>query len=400
LTTPSSSLAPLLAVAQATLSDRAELIEANAGFLRLLNLSEFPPEKTGVARFFIQPHFHALLNVVPDSDGLVHEGRLTIGEYAQQTRTLRARVWREGGCIRVLAEHDIEDLERLNKTVLQLNRDYTHTQIELAQTNLKLQAINTQLRDAQKKLVEAEKMASLGVLVAGVAHEINTPLGVSLAAISDLQEKSRVLAERFAQRSMTQTDLVRYFEGAAGSSELISRNLARMGRLIDSFRQLAVGARSREQKPFDLRECIDNVIRSFGRKLSAGGVALHINCTEQMVVTGSAEEWAIIFTNLIDNSLKHGFKSREQGRIDISALQDAKGLRLDYRDDGIGMTTQVQASVFDPFFTTDLQNGMGLGMHLVYNLVTQRFGGHIRCESSPQAGVHIQIEVLERVTAE
>jgi signal transduction histidine kinase len=398
LTAEHSSLAPLLAVAQATLSDRAELIEANAGFLRLLNLTKFPLNKTGVGRFFIQPHFQALLNAIPDSEGLVYEGLLTIGEYAEQTCTLHARVWREGAWFRVLAEHDIVGLERLNSTVLQLNRDYTRAQVELAQTNLKLQATNIQLRDAQKKLVEAEKMASLGVLVAGVAHEINTPLGVSIAAISDMQGKSKALAERFAQRSMTQTDLARFFEGVADSSGLISRNLARMGRLIDSFRQVAVGARSLEQKPFDLRECLDNVIRSFGRRLALGRVELQVDCTERMVATGNAEEWAIIFSNLIDNSLKHGFKMREHGRIDIHAAQDANGLRLDYSDDGNGMTPQVQARMFDPFFTTDIQNGMGLGMHLVYNLVTHRFGGNIRCTSTPGHGVHVQMEILEGVS--
>jgi C4-dicarboxylate-specific signal transduction histidine kinase len=393
LTASSNSLALLLAVAEATLSERAELIEANAGFLRLVHLAQVPPATIKVARFFIQPDFEALRNAQPDCEGLVYQGLLTFGDYAQQPCTLLARVWRVGERLRVLAEHDIEDLERLNTTVLSLNRDYTRTQLELAQANLKLQATNTRLMDTQKKLVEAEKMASMGILVAGVAHEINTPLGVSLAAVSDLQEKSAQLAERFAERNMTQVDLTNYLERSTERSSLIRRNLERIGRLIDSFRQVAVGAKPLESKPFDLRDCLDNAVRSFGDRLSSGGVRAHIDCTTKLVVTGNQQEWATVFTNLIDNSLKHAFKGRMQGRIDFQVEQSAKGLKLMYRDDGLGMTPQVLARIFDPFFTTDLQVGMGLGMHLVYNLVTHRFGGRIRCESTPGTGVQIEIEV-------
>jgi signal transduction histidine kinase len=134
-------------------------------------------------------------------------------------------------------------------------------------------------------------------------------------------------------------------------------------------------------------------VKSLGARLAAGGVQTQIECPAELVVMGNAEEWAVIFTNLIDNSLKHGFRMREQGRIDMHVAQDAHGLRLNYRDDGAGMAPDVLSRIFDPFFTTDLQNGMGLGMHLVYNLVTQRFGGQIRCESTPGDGMRIQIDV-------
>lgn len=389
----STSLGPLKSVAQATFSERAELIEANAGFLRLVNLAGATPVKKDVARFFIQPHFEALLSAPPDEEGLVYEGLLTIGEYAEKTRTLCARVWREGAHLHVLAEHDIEDLERLNTTVLNLNRDYTRAQVELAQTNLKLQATNARLMDTQKMLVEAEKMASLGTLVAGVAHEINTPLGVSLAAVSLLQEDSRLLEASFAKRSLTQADLTHYLERCKDSSTLISSNLARIGRLIDTFRQVAVGAKSFETKPFKLRECLDNVVSSFGGRLSSGKVQAQIDCAAELVVKGNADEWATIFTNLIDNSLRHGFKGREQGHIHIHVAHGAEGLQVHYRDDGMGMTPHIKTRIFDPFFTTDLQNGMGLGMHLVFNLVAHRFGGHISCESEPGVGTRIHIKV-------
>ncbi|MBK9441715.1 MAG: HAMP domain-containing histidine kinase [Comamonadaceae bacterium] len=389
----STDLATLLAVATATLSERGELIQANAGFLRLVQLAQLPPHQTNIARFFIQPTFQTLQAAPPDTQDLVYQGLLTVGEYAGQTRTLRTRIWRNSGQFQLLAEHDIEDLERLNTTILSLNHDYTQTQVELAQTNLKLQATNTRLKETQKKLVEAEKMASLGVLVAGVAHEINTPLGVSLAAASAWQGQSRQLATSFAERRMTQADLTRYLESSAGCSTLISGNLERIGHLIDSFRQVAVGGAVQGAQAFHLRKTLDNVVSSFATRLLEGGVQTRIDCAAELLVEGSPEDWASIFTHLVDNSLKHGFKGRGHGCIDIQVLQNARGALIEYRDNGLGMSAQTLARVFDPFFTTDLQQGMGLGMHLVYNLITHRLGGTITCDSKADAGVRLHIEV-------
>ena len=389
----STDLATLLAVATATLSERGELIEANAGFLRLLQLAQLPAHATNIARFFIQPTFQTLQAAQADDQDLVYQGLLTIGEYMGQTRTLRSRIWRNSGQFQLLAEHDIEDLERLNTTILSLNRDYTQAQVELAQTNLKLQATNTRLKETQKKLVEAEKMASLGVLVAGVAHEINTPLGVSLAAASAWQVQSSQLATSFAERRMTQADLTRYLESSAGCSTLISGNLERIGHLIDSFRQVAVGGAMHGAQAFHLKETLDNVVHSLGGRLQKGKVQTRIDCAAELLVQGRPEDWANIFTHLVDNSLKHGFKGRACGCIDIQVLQDARGAHIEYRDDGLGMSAQTLARVFDPFFTTDLQQGMGLGMHLVYNLITHRLGGTITCDSKADAGVRWHIEV-------
>lgn len=246
----------------------------------------------------------------------------------------------------------------------------------------------------QRRLLEAEKMASLSILVAGVAHEINTPLGVGLAAASTLQEQSQRLAGQFAARSMTQSDLTHYLENAAASTALVRTNLERIAHLITAFREVAVEGGSRESHTFSLRGALENIVQSLGDRLRAQGVMVRIECDPDLTVHGSQEDWGSIFTNLIGNSLKHGFRDRDAGNIHIKAARDErKWLRIDYRDDGCGVAGEVLARIFDPFFSTDLQRGMGLGLHLVYNLITHRMRGQIQCASTPGEGVHFHVEI-------
>jgi signal transduction histidine kinase len=144
---------------------------------------------------------------------------------------------------------------------------------------------------------------------------------------------------------------------------------------------------------FCLRDCIDNVIVSLGDHLPAERITVKIECDPDLEIVSTPDDWVSIFVNLIGNSLKHGFKGRAQGRIDICVNTDGKRLHVEYRDDGSGLAGDALTRIFDPFFTTDMQQGMGLGMHLVYNLITHRLGGSIQCESQPGDGVHFHIDV-------
>jgi len=246
----------------------------------------------------------------------------------------------------------------------------------------------------RRKLIEAAKMASLGIMVAGVAHEINTPLGVGLTAASTLQKQGTDLAQRFGEQSMTQSDLEHYLESAGASSRLILDNLERIGHLIDTFRHVAVdGDATAAKQTFGLKDCIDEVIRSLGDRLPAERITIDIQCDPTLKIKSLRGDWATIFINLIGNSVKHGFKGREHGMINITVVSDAKKLQLEYRDDGVGLAPESLARIFDPFFSSDLQHGMGLGMYLVYNLITHRMGGDIQCESDLGQGVHFHIEV-------
>ena len=120
---------------------------------------------------------------------------------------------------------------------------------------------------------------------------------------------------------------------------------------------------------------------------------MKLDCDDALEIDSIPGDWASIFTNLFTNSLQHGFRGRDHGRIEVAVALREGRLTVDYSDNGIGMAPETRQRVFDPFFTTDLQQGMGLGMHIAYNLVTQRFGGEIACDSEPGTGAHFHIEV-------
>ena len=245
----------------------------------------------------------------------------------------------------------------------------------------------------RRRLLEAEKMAALAIVVAGVAHEINTPLGIGLTAASSLQDRTRDLTARFAARTMTQSDLTGYLQHAAEATQLMRSNLDRIAHLTEAFRHVVVNERPLPSEPFAVRDSLETVRQSFAERLAAAHVQVTIECDPALLIDGVANDWSSIVANLIGNSLQHGFKGRSHGRIRIQVDGDAKRWQLRYRDDGVGMSPETLARIFDPFFTTDLQNGMGLGMYLVYNLVTHRLHGTIHCETAPDAGVNFLIDI-------
>jgi signal transduction histidine kinase len=403
----SKELDSLTAVVAASIDQTGLLLDANEGFCRLINIKQESIAGVRADFFFIQPAFSELINNPPNAEGELHRGLLTIGNYMGQTRSLKARIWRKGNRLQLLAEHDVGSLEQLNNRVLQLNQDYAKSQFELSQVNLKLKqreleleqslvelkATNLNLKATQKQLVEAEKMAALGMMVAGVAHEINTPLGVSLGSASLLARQTQALSQRFSERSMTQSDLKNFLNDASQEAALIHSNLNRIGRLTDRFRELAIDSRQTTKSRFKLKTCLEDTITSLRSLIQTQHVNVLVNCDNSLEVQSYASDWVSIFTNLLTNSLQHGFKDRDKGNINVTITTTRQQLVVDYTDDGVGLSAETQARIFDPFFTTDLQHGMGLGMHLTYNLITQQMHGSISCLNPAGQGVHFHIEI-------
>jgi signal transduction histidine kinase len=302
-------------------------------------------------------------------------------------------VWTtDGNGFALLFAHDGQEVGRITIDGLAFCQ-YRERYLNLALAMSGVCALALESARTRKRLVEAEKMASLGVMVAGIAHEINTPVGVSVLAASTVQRDTQKLAQSFAERRMTQSSLQTYLSDAQSQNGLILSNLQRVGTLIDAFRQVAVNGLPQTTSPVRLSRCIKDVIASLGDRINGQQFQVRIDCDEMLAIESYPGDWASIFTNLIANSLQHGFKGQEKGQVDISVIQDSKKLLITYADDGVGLTPEGRKRIFDPFFTTDLQNGMGLGMHLVYNLVTQRMGGTITCPEPIANGAIFQIEV-------
>lgn len=244
-----------------------------------------------------------------------------------------------------------------------------------------------ELQRTKRQLVEAEKMAALGNLVAGVAHEINTPLGIGITASSVLVDRTKQFADIFKANTMKRSDLQSYLQSAHKTGKLILKNLQRTGELVQSFKQVSVDQASEQKRVFKLKCYLQDVIRSLEPKLKVKSLRIEIDCDETLELNSYPGIVAQIITNFLINSLTHGFQDMDEGQINIVARAEENDLLLEYRDNGKGISEDILPKIFDPFFTTNKQLGTGLGMHIVYNIITQKLKGSITCNSEPGNGV-------------
>lgn len=296
---------------------------------------------------------------------------------------------------------DITDLKEGEQALAAMNRDLEQRVAErteaLLQSNRELADSIDSLQRAQRQLVEHEKMAALGGLVAGVAHEINTPLGIGVTAASHLEQHTRAFRRRAEEGRLTRSELQAFIDIADESADLILRNLHRADKLIKSFKQVAVDQSSEAQRRIDLADYVEEILTSLRPSLRKSRHDVQAAIPPGILIDTLPGAIYQVISNLIGNSLLHGFTDREGGgAIRIDARVEGDSVHIDYRDNGVGMAEDIRRRVFEPFFTTRRgSGGSGLGMHIVYNLVTQALGGSIVCESAPGQGVHVAI-VLPR----
>jgi two-component system sensor histidine kinase ChiS len=248
------------------------------------------------------------------------------------------------------------------------------------------------LHQAKIRLIQAEKLASLGGLVAGIAHEINTPIGIGVTASSHLVSLSSEMADKYAQGILSRKELTSFINELEETSSLLLSNLQRTEKLISSFKQVAVDQTAEEQRSFQVKSYLMDIFLSLWPKWKHSRHRFFIEIDESLELFGYPGAFYQILTNLILNSLLHGFEDVEQGTIMVQGRVDGSMLELVYRDDGKGIDSSLLSRIFDPFVTTKRgQGGTGLGLSIVYNLVTQLWKGSIRCESESNIGTAITI---------
>lgn len=258
----------------------------------------------------------------------------------------------------------------------------------------------TESKQAERHLLRSERMAALGDLVAGVAHEISTPLGVALMSASFLRDTTEAYMNTGQELPSDPVLLRKYSKNAFEATSLILTNLSRAADLLNSFKQVAVDQSGEAQRVFDLKKYVDEVLASLRPKYKRSGHLIVVNCDEHIEINSHPGAFSQIITNLVMNSLIHAFDNMSPGTITIDIHKNQEKLKLRYHDSGKGMDAATLSKIFDPFFTTRRgQGGSGLGMHIVYNLVTQKLNGQIECRSTPGSGTEFIIRLpLEPLT--
>jgi signal transduction histidine kinase len=268
------------------------------------------------------------------------------------------------------------------------------TDDELRTSKEKAEGALLELNAAQQNLIDAERLAALGGLVAGVAHEVNNPIGISLTVASSFARRAEMFeADLKSDGQLRRSRLEEFVRTSRDAAEQLVANLHRAAELIQSFKQVAVDRSHAERRPFSLSEATDQIIASLRPVLKKASIALSVDVPEGLVIDGYPGSYGQILTNLFLNAANHAFADGRSGAISISARpRGHEDIEIVFADNGAGMTPDVQRQAFDPFFTTRRnQGGTGLGLHIVYNLVTQQLGGQMMLDSSLGQGTTFRI---------
>jgi signal transduction histidine kinase len=311
---------------------------------------------------------------------------ITIGDYDREVQgtTARDEVGAMARAVEVFRENAVAK---------------RRTEEELRTSKEKAESALLELNAAQQNLIDAERLAALGGLVAGVAHEVNNPIGISLTVASSFARRTEMFeAELRSDGGLRRSQLEDFVRSSRDASQQLVANLHRAGELIQSFKQVAVDRSHAERRQFSLSEATDQIIASLRPVLKRAPIELTVDVPEGLIIDGYPGSYGQILTNLFLNAVNHAFVDGRSGTISIAARpRGLDDVEINFADNGAGMTPDVQRQAFDPFFTTRRnEGGTGLGLHIVYNLVTQQLGGRMMLESRLGQGTTFRI-IMPRV---
>jgi signal transduction histidine kinase len=313
---------------------------------------------------------------------------------------IQARSVQMGGGMRTIwVAEDVTELRRIEHEVRELNveleaRVQKRTE-QLRQANQELSTTVEHLKLAQGELVRSEKLASLGSLVAGVAHELNTPIGNGVMAASTLEDHSKAMLAAVNAGNLRRSMLEQFIGDTQTATDILIRNLRRASELISSFKQVAVDQASAQRREFNLAEAVSEILITLGPTLKKTPYQIDSNIAPDIVLDSYPGALGQILVNLINNALLHAFDGRQQGLISVQAFASEPGwIDLTITDNGRGISEDNLPRIFDPFFTTKLgQGGSGLGLNIVHNLACGVLGGSIAVASQLDWGTRFSLSL-------
>ncbi|MEG4014860.1 MULTISPECIES: trifunctional serine/threonine-protein kinase/ATP-binding protein/sensor histidine kinase [unclassified Microcoleus] len=329
---------------------------------------------------------------------LIHQGKLSGILYLENNLTTGAFTPERLEILQLLSSQISISIEnaQLYTNLQQFNQNLEKL---VQQRTSELSQTLEDLRSAQKKLVESEKMAALGGLVAGVAHEINTPIGIGITAASLLAEKVTKFFELYSKGQIKRSELEKFLDTALQSSNMILSNLTRAADLIHSFKEVAVDQSSELQRTFNLKNYLEEILTSLTAKLRRTKHKIEIKGDENIVLDSYPGVLCQIVTNLVFNSLVHAYDGEDEGILAFDFKLEGDRLIFEYADNGKGVSPENLSKIFEPFFTTKRgKGGTGLGLHIIYNLVTQKLKGTITCESQLNKGTRFMMEFPAKIS--
>ncbi|CAM4095283.1 sensor histidine kinase [Pseudoalteromonas ostreae] len=286
-------------------------------------------------------------------------------------------------------KNDKQEIKQLNQS---LEEKVNQRTIALREANQELLTTLERMHQYQNQIVESEKMASLGQMVAGVAHEVNTPIGLGITGSTLLRDKLAEISLGFEQKTLTSNQLKLFIDNGIENLDLIYRNLNRAAELVSSFKKVAVNQDGEINSQINMHDLITNVMLSMRTELEIKAPKIALHCSAQLMIESKAGPLQQVLQQLLSNSIIHGFKDNQNNEIEISVERNESSLIINYYDNGIGVDKSVKKRIFDPFVTTKRgEGGSGLGMHLVYNLVTQALGGSVHFDDQNIEGTRFII---------
>ncbi len=331
-----------------------------------------------------------------ENDKRVLEAGRELGFYEEEYKDSSGnmRQWLVNKLPLLDAEGEIENIVTVALDIGERKRG----ELEMRKAKDAAEAALRNLRETQNSLIEAEKLAALGRLVAGVAHEVNNPVGISLTVASSLERKTALFSAEVARGDLKRSSLTEFLETSRDASSQLVANLNRAAELITSFKQVAADRNYSDQRTFDLGDLTEQVVMSLRPGLRKHNLTLNVDCQPNLTMNSYPGPYGQVLTNLFLNSVAHAFPGGRTGAVDIRVRESGKdNVEILFSDNGCGMSLDVRRRAFDPFFTTRRdQGGTGLGLHIVYSIVTNRLGGRLDLDSEPGGGTRIQI-ILPRV---